>query len=160
MFPMDTLNNGEKLPIAVVGGCHNSQFNVSMVMGLLDGMTFLIPGFPEFGMWLHGQPVPETFSWRLVRNPNGGAIASMGNTGLGYGVPHKDATIGGGDAWITTEFFRQYGENGYDILGETYSQTITSYLNSFDMENLPAGHPKTVQQWALLGDPTLKIGGY
>ena len=39
-------------------------------------------------------------------------------------------------------------------------RTITSYLNSFDMENLPAGHPKTIQQWALLGDPTLKIGGY
>jgi hypothetical protein len=160
IFPMDTLNNGEKLPIAVVGGCHNSQFNVSMVMGLLDGMQFIFPGWREYGMWQHGQPVPETFSWRLVRNPNGGAIASMGNTGLGYGVPHKDATIGGGDAWITTEFFRQYGENGYDILGETYTQTIISYLNSFDMENLPAGHPKTVQQWALLGDPTLKIGGY
>ncbi|MCK5300941.1 MAG: peptidase C25, partial [Thermoplasmatales archaeon] len=73
---------------------------------------------------------------------------------------HKDATIGGGDAWITIEFFKQYGEDGLDILGETYSQTITSYLNSFDMENLRAGHPKTVQQWALLGDPTLKIGGY
>jgi len=160
IFPMDTLINGEKLPIAVVGGCHNSQFNVSMVMGLLDGMQFIFPGWREYSMWQHGQPVPETFSWRLVRNPNGGAIASMGNTGLGYGVPHKDATIGGGDAWITTEFFRQYGENGYDILGETYTQTIISYLNSFDMENLPAGHPKTVQQWALLGDPTLKIGGY
>jgi hypothetical protein len=159
-FPMDTLSNGEKLPIAVIGGCHNSQFNVSMILGVLDAMPWYFPNFPELHMWCHGFPVPETFSWRLVRNPNGGAIASMGNTGLGYGVPHKDATIGGGDGWITIEFFKQYGEEGFDILGETYSQTLTSYLNSFDMENLRAGHPKTVQQWALLGDPTLKIGGY
>ncbi len=159
LFPMDTLNNGEKLPIAVVGGCHNSQFNVSMIMGLLDAMYLLIPGFREFSMWCHGQPVPETFDWRLLVNPNGGAIASMGNTGLGYGVPHKDGNTGGGDAWITIEFFKQYGE-GYDILGEAYTQTLISYLNTFNMEDLPAGHPKTIQQWVLLGDPTLKIGGY
>ncbi len=160
LFPMDTISNGEKLPIAVVGGCHNSQFNVSMIYGILDALPYFIPNAPHLSMWCHGTPVPETFSWRLIRNPNGGAIASMGNTGLGYGVPHKDATIGGGDAWITIEFFKQYGTEGYDILGETYAQTLISYLNSFDMEDLPAGHPKTIQQWVLLGDPTLKIGGY
>jgi hypothetical protein len=28
------------------------------------------------------------------------------------------------------------------------------------MTDLAAGHPKSVQQWVLLGDPSLKIGGY
>jgi len=28
------------------------------------------------------------------------------------------------------------------------------------MTDLSAGHPKTITQWVLLGDPTLKIGGY
>jgi hypothetical protein len=28
------------------------------------------------------------------------------------------------------------------------------------MTDLPAGHPKTIEQWVLLGDPTLQIGGY
>jgi hypothetical protein len=28
------------------------------------------------------------------------------------------------------------------------------------MNNLEEGHPKTVTQWILLGDPSLKIGGY
>jgi len=159
-FPMDTISNAERLPIAVVGGCHNSQFNVSMVYGLLDIMHYFFPAFPSLSMWCHGFPVPETFSWRLVRNPNGGAIASMGNTGLGYGMPGKELTTGGGDSWITIEFFRQYGEMGHDILGQAYQQTLTNYLNTFDMTDLAAGHPKTVQQWVLLGDPTLKIGGY
>jgi hypothetical protein len=159
-FPIDSLSNAEKLPIAVVGGCHNSQFNVSMVYGLLDIMNYYFPAFPKLQMWLHGSPVPETFSWRLIRSPNGGSIASIGNTGLGYGMPGKDLTTGGGDSWITIEFFRQYGEEGQEILGEAYTQTLNDYLNTFDMLDLEAGHPKTITQWALLGDPTLKIGGY
>jgi hypothetical protein len=160
LFPIDTLSNGEKLPIAVVGGCHNSQFNVSMLLGLYDILPYFFPALPSKSMWCHGVPVPETFSWRLIRNPNGGAIASMGNTGLGYGMPGKELTTGGGDSWITIEFFRQYGEEGEEILGDAYMQTLNSYIDTFDMTDLSAGHPKTITQWVLLGDPTLKIGGY
>lgn len=160
IFPMDSIKNNEKLPIAVIGGCHNSQFNVSMIYGVLDILHYYFPKLPQLYMWCHGVPVPETFSWRMVRNPRGGAIASIGNTGLGYGMPGVDLTTGGGDGWITIEFFRQYGEHGEDILGQTHSQSVTTYLNTFDMNDLESGHPKTVQQWVLLGDPTLQIGGY
>jgi len=160
LFPIDTLSNGEKLPVAVIGGCHNSQFNVSSVLGVLDAMPYLFKFAPKRSMWCSGIPVPECFSWRLIRNPNGGAIASMGNTGLGYGMPGKELTIGGGDGWITIEFFKQYGAEHHEILGDAYSQTLVSYIHTFDMTDLEAGHPKTLQQWVLLGDPSLKIGGY
>ena len=159
-FPIDSLRNEEKLPVAVIGGCHNSQFNVSMVYGVLDIFNYFFPRFPKIHMWCSGYPVPEAFSWRLIRNPHGGAIASMGNTGLGYGMPGIELTTGGGDSWITIEFFKQYGTEGLHILGQAYQQTLTSYLNTFDMTDLAAGHWKTVQQWVLLGDPTLLIGGY
>jgi len=160
VFPIDTLSNGEKLPVAVIGGCHNSQFNVSMVPAFLHAFHLLFSFFPDNSMWTYGQLVPECLSWRLVRNPDGGAIASMGNTGLGYGVPGRDCTTGGGDGWITSEFFRQYGEKGYHVLGDAYIQTQTSYVSTFDMTDLGAGHTKSVQQWVLLGDPSLMIGGY
>ena len=162
IFPVDTLNNGEKLPVVVIGGCHNSQFNVSMVLGLLDIVHTFFPRFAELNMWCHGQPVPECMGWRFVRNPSGGAIATMGNTGLGYGMPGKELTTGGGDGWITIEFFRQYGEHGHDILGTAYQQTLASYIDTFEdsLEDIGAGHAKTLQQWVLLGDPSLKIGGY
>jgi hypothetical protein len=160
LFPMDTIKNREKLPIAIIGGCHNSQFNISMMYGVLDAMYFLLPHFPKIHMWCYGAPVPECFSWRLVRNPRGGAIASIGNTGLGYGMPGVDLTTGGGDGWVTIEIFKQYGYEGIDILGQAHQQTLTTYINTFDMTDMEAGHPKTVEQWALLGDPTLKIGGY
>lgn len=159
-YPIDSLRNGEKLPIAVIGGCHNSQFNVSMVPCVYHALTYFIPFLKDNFMWSYGVPVPECFSWRLVRSEGGGAIASFGNTGLGYGVPGEDCTTGGGDAWITIEIFRQYGEKGKDILGDAVYQTQTQYVNSFDMTDLGAGHTKTVQQWQFMGDPSLKIGGY
>ena len=168
VFPIDTLSNDEKLPVAVIGGCHNSQFNVSMVLGFYDGLQYIFNGLPilnkiklpKIHMWCHGTPVPECFSWRLVRNPDGGTIATIGNTGLGYGMPGKDLTTGGGDGWISIEFFRQYGEEGQTVLGNAHSQAITSYIQTHDMNDFESGHPKSVQQWALLGDPSLMIGGY
>jgi len=163
LYPMDTLSNGEKLPVAVIGGCHNSQFNVSMIPGFYEGFQYLFPNsklFRDLYMWCHGSAVPECYSWRLVRNPNGGSIASIGNTGLGYGMPGKVLTVGGGDGWITIEFFYQYGNQGQTVLGNAHSQAISHYIQTFDMTDLEAGHAKSVQQWVLLGDPSLQIGGY
>ena len=160
LYPVDGLKNGEKLPVAIIGGCHNSQFNVSMIPGLYQGLIFIFKFLPDNYIWCHGTPVPECMSWRLIRNPNGGAIASIGNTGLGYGMPGKVLTIGGGDGWITIEFFRQYGEHNQIVLGQAHSQAITEYIKTFDMTDLESGHPKSVQQWVLLGDPSLQLGGY
>ncbi|MCK4347740.1 MAG: peptidase C25 [Thermoplasmatales archaeon] len=160
VFPMNKLKNGEKLPIVVVGGCHNSQFNVSLIPAMIDILPYIIKGFPSYHLWTYGTGVPETFSWHIISRPNGGAIATMGNTGLGYGMPGKECTSGGGDSWITIEFFKQYGTEKQEVLGGAYKETLNSYINTFDMTDLEAGHPKTVQQWVLLGDPSLKIGGY
>jgi len=166
-YPIDTLSNKEKLPVTVIGGCHNSQFNVSMLLGLYGGLPYIFNSLPILRrielpnkhMWCYGELIPECFSWRLVRNPNGGAIASIGNTGLGYGMPGKVLTVGGGDGWISIEFFRQYGECNQTVLGQAHSQSITKYIETFDMTDLESGHAKTIQQWVLFGDPSLKIGG-
>lgn len=160
LMPIDSLSNGEKLPITVIGGCHNSQFNVSMITSVLDILPYYFTFLPERHMWTYGVAVPECFSWRLVRSPRGGSIATIGNTGLGYGMPGKDLTTGGGDGWISIEFFRQYGSENETVLGAAHSQAITSYIQTHDMSDFEAGHAKTVQQWVLLGDPSLMIGGY
>ena len=155
-FPMRQIKNKDKLPIILIGGCHNSQFNVSMIPGLLDLHNNKFT-------WCHGSPVPECFSWYLVKMPHTGAIATIGNTGLGYGVPAKECTTEGLDGGICIEFFKQYGEeyetnDGATILGDIYAKTLVSYYNTFDMEFLD--HAKTYTQWVLLGDPSLMIGGY
>lgn len=156
IFPMDELQNEDKPPIAVVGGCHNSMFSVSGIPAVLHLFYYLLGS----NNWMHtyGKYVPETFSWYIVKLPEGGAIASMGNTGYGYGSPGEWCTTGGVDNWITTEFFRQYGVENQQILGNAYSQTLSSYLDEFGKRD--SGDVQTVQQWVLLGDPSLKIGGY
>jgi hypothetical protein len=150
-FPMEKIQNNNKLPVTLIGGCHNSQFNVSMITGLLD---YFLP----ISMWCYGTPVPECSSWYLVKMPEKGAIATIGNTGLGYGVLGRDCTIDGLDGGICIEFFRQYGEYDQHVLGDAYTQTLRSYVQTFDMDFLD--HAKSLVQWVLLGDPSLMIGGY
>jgi hypothetical protein len=148
---MPLLFNKEKLPICVVGGCHNSMFNISL--------THL--------SWTYGLPVPECWSWWLTRKIGGGAIATIGCTGLGYGKEDKQEpdAEGGGD-WLNVLFFKQCGQNHTSVLGKAWGEAITSYIDEFPIDytqhafNDTALDAKTVQEWALFGDPSLNIGGY
>jgi len=151
ILPMRKIKNTNKPPVVIIGGCHNSQFNVSIIPAMLDI-------YNKKNTWCHGVAVPECFSWYLVKLPRTGAIASIGNTGLGYGVLGEDCTREGLDGGIGIEFYKQYFQEGQHILGAAYKETQMSYVSQFDLENLD--HAKSLVQWVLLGDPSLMIGGY
>jgi len=153
IFPMDTLTNEYKNPVVVVGGCHNSMFNVSLIPTFLDMKN-------QHSTHTYGTPTAECWSERFVNLPKIGAIATMGNTGYGYGILNEFCTIGGLDNYITTEFFVQYGTDGHHILGQAYAGTLTEYITHFKAEGWDGAHQKTVEQWVLLGDPSLLLGGY
>ena len=148
--------NGNKLPVCVVGGCHNSQFNVTSTGFLLDQL------------WVYG-PVPECWSWMLARKAGGGSIATIGNSGLGYGKLGNNGDLDGDGidepdcvealgGYIETQFFKAYGVDNYTVLGETWGMAINAYLTTYPpmLNKLDC---KTVEQWVLLGDPSLQIGG-
>lgn len=156
-FPI--LSNKEKLPITIIGGCHNSQFNVSFFTTLLN----------KPHMWTYGVPVPECFSWWLTRKIGGGSIATIGSTGLGYGYVGNNSdidgngidepdTIEGLGGYLEVSFFNKYND-GVNVLGETWGSTISNYLNVFPPMNDKI-QTKCIQEWILLGDPSLMIGGY
>jgi hypothetical protein len=77
----------------------------------------------------------------------------------------KQSFSGAGD-FLEPTFFYEYGVNGTTILGNAWGNAITNYLNRYPIDwDTPAAwdsaiDAKTVQQWALFGDPSLKIGGY
>ena len=154
---MPKLSNKDMYPICVVGGCHNSQFNVS-VFNLLK--------FKElYETYYKSEWSPECWGWWLARKIDGGSIATIGCTGLGYGrigdynddgIPDWIQGLGG---WIDIEFFRLYGQEEKDILGEIHSTAISNYVMNFPVMEDEIDC-KTVQEWVLLGDPSLKIGGY
>lgn len=152
------LRNQEKQPVIVIGGCHNSQFNVTLNNIQKHGF------FYAYGYGIHA---PKCFSWYLTSLKNGGAIATMGNTGLGMGYPGYNYTEGL-DGWLFPRFFYHYGVNENHILGECFSAAITDYVNEFDIneelygpaEDGAGAIRQMVEQWELFGDPSLKIGGY
>lgn len=146
---MPRLTNGEKQPVVVVGGCHNSQFNTTLQNIRAYGFTY------AYGWGIH---VPKCWSWWLTSKPNGGAIATMGNTGLGMGLPGFDYP-NGLDGWLLPRFFYHYGQHNRSFVGEAHSAAIADYVIEFDI-NAGDADRQMVEQWALLGDPSLMIGGY
>jgi len=152
MFTVMLLFNMKKLPVCIIGGCHTSLFNVSY------GHT----------TWLGGRlKTYECLSWKMTRKIGGGSIATIGNTGLGYGEDDKlNPENGGGSGHLNKFFFKSYGIDNKLNLGDCWSNAIETYLdsypinweaNSYDDTTIDA---KTVTQWILFGDPSLKIGGY
>jgi hypothetical protein len=143
------LKNKEKQPVVVVGGCHNSQFNTTPRNILTDGFSH------AYGYGVH---VPKCWSWWLTSLEDGGAIATMGNSGLGMGLPGFDYP-NGLDGWLLPRFFYNYGVLGKHYVAEAHSAAIADYVNQFDI-NVDDADRQMVEQWVLLGDPSLRIGGY
>ena len=140
------IKNGDKLPIVVVGGCHNALFNVSLIKTLI--------GRPHSNWyWTSGYITPICFCWALVASPFGGAIASTGCTGLGLGGDPPQLINSGG---LDCNLFYLIGQ-GSETLGEAHSGAIRKYV----LENtLNIQEEFCIVEFHLFGDPSLKIGGY
>jgi hypothetical protein len=148
------LRNKGQYPICIFGCCVTAKFDVSI-------LNIFNPN--RFG---RSDCTLEEIGWRLVRKPNGGSIAHIGATSVvwGYsgdvdenGIP--DSVENGLLGWINAEFFRLYIEEGYQYLGELHWETIRNYCNTFSVhsDKLDCKH---VQEITLIGDPSLKVGGY
>jgi len=160
-FQMGKLKNGEQQPVVIVGGCHNSQFNTSLlniIRGVIDdGFHYFSTERPDLGKFWYKEWVPQCWSWAMAQQSKGGCIAIIANTGLGYGEPGPDTLTRLG-RFLEVLFFRSYSE-GKTVLGETHAQDIVYYMNEYPPmdDNVNC---KVIQEWALLGDPSLQIGGY
>jgi hypothetical protein len=141
------LHNGRKLPIVVVGGCHNALFYVTLLRTINDigGSNY----------WTYGMPASECFSWKLCVKPSGGAIACTGCTGLGLGYPGQPLSL---NAELESNFFYEIGQNNAKTLGEAHSGSIIKYIGDYPEEY--KGDAYAITEYQLFGDPSLKIGGY
>ncbi len=163
------LSNEGMYPILLVGGCHNSEIDatpLNFIKGLIEeGLGYFLSDEDGFGSYYLYNWVPECWSWVFVKKSGGGAIASVGSAGYG-GVRIGDHNgndipdcIEGLDGWFETQFFRLYNEENINILGETYGQAVTDYVNNFPVYT-DRYDCKIVETHVFLGDPSLKIGGY
>jgi hypothetical protein len=132
------LRNGNKLPVVVIGGCNTASFDKDLIRG---SICYTI----------------ECFSWMYARKLFGGGIATLGNTAIcksESGENYPDIYNG----YLACRFFEIYG-NGTDIIGDIWKQEITKYVQIYDASE-DMLHCKAVENWVLLGDPSLRIGGY
>ena len=87
---------------------------------------------------------------------------------LGYTKEDK-STFKGGINELEVSFFRNYGHNNIEVLGDTWSAAISWYINTYPIDWDATEENKVrdlwidsqvPQSWILFGDPSLKIGGY
>lgn len=162
------LTNTEQSPILMVGGCHNSEFDTTpwnFILGLLtEKQLYFAANETWLGSYFKYNYALECWSWVFVKVA-GGAMASIGSSGYGgvsigdYNHDSIPDCIQGSDGWFEVEFFRLYNQENVTILGQTYDQVVTGYIQNFPVES-NRYDAKIVQTHILLGDPSLKIGGY
>jgi hypothetical protein len=146
VFQIKKFTNGERLPVVIVGGCHNGMYNISIIPSLFD-----TNGSEYF---TYGYPCPVCFSWELILKNPGGAIASTGCSGYGMSNDNNPASLSGE---LENNFFYEIGRNGSENLGKAHGQAIHRFL-----ADEPIGQVEAfcITDWALLGDPSLRLGGY
>ncbi|UCF12540.1 MAG: hypothetical protein JSW06_10995 [Thermoplasmatales archaeon] len=150
---MHKLRNNHKYPVCVVSGCHNSQFDVS-IFKFFNRVTRN-----------RGEGTLECWSWRLTRKIGGGSIATIGCTALGFTKEDKDSFQGALNE-IEVMFFKQYGQNNIEVIGDTWSAALTEYIDTYPVNwNITTSgdswiDAQVVETWTLFGDPSLLIGGY
>jgi len=152
IYNLPTFFNRE-YPIAVIGGCHTAMFNVSLTIH----------------PWV-GIPAPEGLAWWFARKIGGGAIASLGYTNFPVATPGEEGDLDGdgvndpdcaesGYGYMQLQLFYAYGMEGKEFLGECWDYAVNKYSEQFKIP-YRRYHLHTISGFVLLGDPSLKIGGY
>jgi hypothetical protein len=136
--------NGYKLPIIFFDACLTAKldFNFSELIGYASvNLQLFVNKFRTIASRLF-----PTFAWCMVKKSNGGAIATIGATRTAFGG------IDFGCGYLAIHFWQAYSTS------ETVSQMMTKAQNDY-ITNISDDFI-TVEEFILIGDPSLKIGGY
>ena len=139
------LVNEYKLPIMFFDACLTAKLDF-ILQDILDYKEYRV--FNILAKLLNidtSVPLP-VFAWCFVKHEGGGAIATIGATRTAYGG------VDSGAGKISIEFFSAYESS--ETLGQMMTQAQNEYITDVPNDAF------TVEEFTLLGDPSLKIGGY
>lgn len=139
------LENGYKLPIMFFDACLTAKIDF-VLQDLLDYREYLVVNILAKILRMDTTKRLPCYAWAFVSHPDGGAIATIGATRTAYGG------IDSGAGKMSIEFFSAYHTSAY--LGEMMTEMQNNYIRDVPDDAF------TVEEFMLLGDPTLKIGGY
>ena len=132
---IEDLSNGGMLPVAIFSACHCANFD-----------------------YMH-----NPIAWEFINHDSGGSIASIACTTVSY-APLTTYTTKSYNSYLTMSIFEGF-DDGIDILGDLWGYSIDCYLEDEGVwrDIFPPAiwmHYLSLEEWVLLGDPSLKIGGY
>lgn len=144
------LTNEHRLPIIFFDACLTTKldFNISDLTayyGLKGHLISLLLGFDNSDTYY------PSFAWAMIQKDDGGAIATIGATRPAYTYVDKYGVYAGA-GFLDVRFFHAY-EEGITV-GEMLSQAQTDYQNYVGKDMF------TIEEYILLGDPSLRVGGY
>ena len=87
-------------------------------------------------------------AWQFVVKRYGGAIASIASSRSSFG-----GVFQGGESSLGLYFFRAYNDSKIVTLSQMFMKAQNDYINDF-------GDRMILQEYNLLGDPSLRVGGY
>ncbi len=137
--------NGYKLPIIFFDACLTAKIDY-VLQDLLNYRSYTIFDILAKILRVNTSQRLPCYAWAFINHENGGAIATIGATRTAFGGVEEGA------GKMSIEFFSAYDTSQY--LGEMMTQMQNGYIT-----DVP-GDDFTVEEFILLGDPTLKIGGY
>jgi len=145
------LKNEYKMPIVFFDACLTSKldFTLAELEDYYPNVVKLINILTRNS--LNPNDYIPTFAWAIMNLKNGGAIATIGATRTAYTFVNNDGVFGGA-GYLDVAFFRAY-EQGITV-GEMLSIAQNDYINYVGKDYF------TIEEFALFGDPSLRVGGY
>jgi len=144
------IDNEHRLPIVFFDACLTAKFdfNISDLIGYY-GLKARIVNL------LLGRYTPDEyfspFAWSFIKHERGGGIAAVGATRPAYTFVDKDGVYAGA-GYLDVHFFKAYEEGV--TAGEMLTRSQFDYINNVGFDVF------TIEEYELLGDPSLRVGGY
>ena len=147
------LKNQNRLPIIFFDACLTAKldFNVTDLAEYMPAKTKLLVLLTK----ATNDPTVffPSFAWSFLKYENGGAIATIGATRTAYSMVSKNGVVAGAGL-LDVEFFKAYGQKNITMLGGMLTEAQNSYIEKLGKDYF------TLEEYILLGDPSLKVGGY
>ena len=145
------MRNTDKYPVIFFDACSTTKLDFTVEELLEWYPKPLVRLFSLFyGVPFEMDSFYPTFSWEIIKKPHGGGIAAIGSTRVAFTGVDEDGPFWGA-GYLNDRFFNAYSPGC--SLGDLFIQAENDYLSN-------VGELVTLLEFVLLGDPSLKIGGY
>jgi hypothetical protein len=149
-FHLKGMNNEHQLPIAYFAACSTATLD-PIVAGVSAGHLQYLPKLSEL-FTKFNLPNKAGFAYNIVKKEGGGAIASIGAT-----RPVSTVDILHFHFFKTLQEFYDEGITAGEMLKKAQYAYLEQFGNTIFNHWL---HIKSIEAFILIGDPSLKVGGY